>query len=415
MPLQQSGNSPFNLVLSTWFVMYLLGDRPGGLPNDFLTRGTSSLLVFDTILCDQDALEAEERFAGTWLSSDILVELKKEGILKPVNIRELLPSEFFEQLRNANIPQIVRAEAEAQLLAIGKGKKGLKSLKLSPLFTWLNQYMFTYLKIPDTSARYEWEENHFKPPRVSSLQLTPEFIDKMKQARKGQRLFVPTVEPLLPEFSLLPPIPANSEAREALRKNIDREKVALYRWIYGDPDMSRDKYHEFRLGPDFRHLDAKIDEPRRAQAWQNFELLLEFRGKTKDIRSNMQKIIADVLDGRRTRADVGAELHEQEEALNVYLPSARSLIWTLGLSGAGLALTIEAIISTLSHQVPALVDLGLDSFALLSGAYGTWGAASSLREHRTLRQRYPYAWFVREFRKVQETQRREHTPHRRRT
>lgn len=414
MTQQPNGNQPFDLVLSTWFVMYLLSDRPGGLPNDFLTRGTSSLLLFDTIICDQDALEAEERFAGTWLSSDLLVALKKEGLLKPVNIRELLPTAFFEQLSNANIPQIVRTEADAELLAIKKGGKNLKRLKLSPLFTWLNQYIFTGLNVPHTSARYEWEENHFKPPRISSLQLAPDLINKVKQARKGQRLFVPTVEPLLPEFSLLPPIPPNSEAREALRQNIDKEKVALYRWIYGDPDMPRDKYHEFRLGSDFRRLDAKIDDPRRAQAWQNFELLLKFRRQTKDIRSGMQKIIADVLDGKRTKGDVEAELREQQEALSLLLPTSPSLMWTLGLSGTGLALTIEAIISSLSHQIPMAVDLGLDSFALLSGSYGTWGAASNVHERHKLRQRYPYAWFIREFRKIQETQRRKQTPHRRR-
>jgi hypothetical protein len=255
--------------------------------------------------------------------------------LKPVNIRELLPTAFLEQLRNANIPQIVRAEADAELLTIRKGGKNLKRLKLSPLFTWLNQYMFTGLNIPKTSARYEWEEHHFKPPRISSLQLAPDLIDKVKQAKKGQRLFVPTVEPLLPEFSLLPPIPPNSEARDALRQNIDKEKVALYRWIYGDPDMPRDKYHEFRLSPDFRRLDAKIDDPRRAQAWQNFELLLKFRSRTKDIRSNMQKIIADVLDGQRTKADVEIELREQQEELSLLLPTSPSLVWTLGLSGVG--------------------------------------------------------------------------------
>ena len=53
------GDSP-QLLLSTWLIMYLRGDLPGGLPNDFLSRGTSTLLVFDKILCDRDALKAKK-------------------------------------------------------------------------------------------------------------------------------------------------------------------------------------------------------------------------------------------------------------------------------------------------------------------------------------------------------------------
>lgn len=84
------GNSDsFDLVLSTWFVMYLHEDLPGGLPNDFLSHGATALLVFDRVVCDENALAAEARFAGRWLSSDLLMELRQERLLHPVDMSSM--------------------------------------------------------------------------------------------------------------------------------------------------------------------------------------------------------------------------------------------------------------------------------------------------------------------------------------
>jgi len=405
------GSTSYELVLSTWFVMYLHGDRPGGLPNDFLSRGSSALLVFDKIICDKDALEAEERFRGTWLSSDLFMALKQEEILKPINMRTYLPQEFLNHLQDTGITQAALNMMEAELTTIKKGEKKPKDLQLPPLVTWLNHYMFMGLEIP-SSLLYEWQEHHFKVPPVAVQPFPqrplPGVPDVEEKTRREQQL-ISVLNALLPEFLLLPPLPLRGEAPAALRRNITREKPELYRWIYGDPEMPRDSYHEFRHGPDFRLVDAKIDEPRKAQAWQNFELLMRVREATKDIRAGVQKIISDVVHGQRTLADVRTELNVHQQELLSHLPSQRSITVDIGLAGTGFAVAVAEILGTLSGVIPGVSPIGPGLTA-----YEIWQAKAKRQQYRALRQRYPLAWFLRDFKNIQIVERTKATPRRRR-
>lgn len=401
-------NKQIELVLSTWFVMYLHGDRPGGLPNDFLSRGSSALLVFDTILCDKDALDAEERFKGTWLSSDLFLALKEEGILKPANMREYLPLEFLDHLRDTGLIEAALREMEAELAAINIGAKKTRDLQLPPLLTWLNHYMFMGLEIP-SSLLYEWQEHHFRVPRSATpmiRQPTPVLAEMEERVIQQQQL-VSVSRALLPEFSLLPSVPSKSEAAAGLRKNITREKPALYRWIYGDPTMPRDSYHEFRLGPDFRVVDAKIDEPRKPQAWQNFELLMKVREATKDVRIGVQAIITDVMYGRRTIKDVEAELNVHQQELLTHLSTQRSITVDIGLAGIGFAVAVAEVLGTLSGQIPGASPIGPGL-----AAYSLWQARAKRQQYRALRQSYPLAWFLRDFNDIQSAERMKTTPRR---
>jgi hypothetical protein len=58
-------------TLNTWGFMWFHDDpeirRAGGLPNDFLERGVAALLLFDRVIVDSDAFDAEMRFAGRWV------------------------------------------------------------------------------------------------------------------------------------------------------------------------------------------------------------------------------------------------------------------------------------------------------------------------------------------------------------
>lgn len=403
-----SGGREFELVLSTWFVMYLHGDRPGGLPNDFLSRGSSALLIFDKILCDKDALDSEERFVGTWLSSDLFSALEQEGILKPINMGEHMPQEFLDHLRDTGMAQAALKAMEVELAAIKKGEKKPKDLQLPPVLTWLNHYMFMGLEIP-SSLLYEWQEHHFKvPPSTISYPQQPisTMPDVEEKVRREQQL-VSVLKTLLPEFSLLPSPVSKGEAATALRRNIAREKPALYRWIYGDPSMPRDSYHELRLGPDFRLLDAKIDEPRKPQAWRNFELLVKVRKATKDVRAGVQTIISDVVHGRRTLADVRTELSIHQQELLSHLSSRRSITVDVGLAGVGFAVAVAEVLGTLSGAIPGVSPIGPGL-----AAYSLWQARAKRQQYHVLRQRYPLAWFLRDFKDIQAAERRKATPYR---
>ena len=309
---------PLQLALNTWFVMYLHeGERgkPGGLPNDFLSRGSAALLIFDNVLCDADALESERAFAGRWLSSDLFLALEQLGIMKPINMRANLSDTFLEHLRQDGWVQAARDMMDAEVKAIRRRQKTAQNLTLLPFITWLNHYMSMGLEMPNT-LRYEWQEHHFKPPRAylrditqvnQSRLLSEENISNLEEEQARSLRLHRAIGAVLPEFALLPPL-SSKEATDALRKNIAREKPTLYRWIYGDPDMPRGKYQELRHGPRYRILDSKIDEPRKPQAFQNLELLRKVRERTTDVRSGVQKIFGDVLEGNRTPEDVKAEL-----------------------------------------------------------------------------------------------------------
>ncbi len=401
--------TPHDLLLNTWFVMYLHGDRPGGLPNDFLSRGSSALLLFDTVFCDKDALESEERFTGNWLSSDLFLALKEEGILEPISMREYLPQEFLDHLRDTGMTQAALKTMEAELSVIKKGERKPQELQLPPFLTWLNHYMFMGLEIP-TSLLYEWQEYHFKVPPPAQLPLQKPTLElpDVEEARRQQQI-VSVLKALLPEFFLLPPLLPESEAFLALQRNITQEKPALYRWIYGDTEMPRDRYHELRLGPDFRSFDAKVDESRKALAWRNFEILMKARQATKDVRAGMQTIISDVVDERRTITDVEAEVRIHQEELLSHLPSQRSITVDITLAGIGFAVTIAEILGTLSGLVPGVSPIGLGL-----AAYGVWKARTERQQYHALRQRYPLAWFLRDFREIQRTELSKLIPRRRR-
>jgi hypothetical protein len=82
--------SQLNIVLSTWFLLYInepsSGVRTfGGLPNDFLTRGAASLLILDHVICDEDGLATES--AMPWVSSHIFKALRDENLLRPERLR----------------------------------------------------------------------------------------------------------------------------------------------------------------------------------------------------------------------------------------------------------------------------------------------------------------------------------------
>ncbi|MGA9596102.1 MAG: hypothetical protein WBV06_08090, partial [Acidimicrobiia bacterium] len=79
-------NFDWPIALNSWLFTSLAGGRPGGLPNDFLTRGSAALLIFDDVICDEQGLAAEEVFADRWLSAGLFRELRGDGILRPVDM-----------------------------------------------------------------------------------------------------------------------------------------------------------------------------------------------------------------------------------------------------------------------------------------------------------------------------------------
>lgn len=81
-----------NLLLSSRFYAYAKGGRPWGLPNHIWAEAPHMLILFDHLVCDEEAFKAEEdshRVLG-WVNSWLFVDLKAKGILVPVRMRDIV-------------------------------------------------------------------------------------------------------------------------------------------------------------------------------------------------------------------------------------------------------------------------------------------------------------------------------------
>ncbi|MCA9731524.1 hypothetical protein KC799_05320 [candidate division KSB1 bacterium] len=388
-------NNSFSLVLNSWLIMYLFGERPGGSPADFLSRGASSLLVFDTILCDEHALRADEPFVGKWLSSDIFAELKREGILKPINTLDYFDTKFLSHLDETGLKNAAKLVMENELQAMKIGKH--ENLELPKLLTWLNHYMFLGLNVPN-SLLYEWQESHFKFDIPKFPQSQTINTAELNKGITYTRDIFSVIKTMLPEISLLPPPIPGSDAENALHTNIEKEKYSLYRWILGDSQMSQQNYIDFRLGAGFTALDRKVDDSRKAQAWHNFNLLMKVREQTKDIRLGVQRIINDVVTGNRTIDDVKDELILSQQELMTHLPNVNRTKLDVGLATTGLAV---ALVGSLSGLIPPSIGLALGATDLIMAAKDVWESRKNVQELNDLRSNYPLAFLLRDFRHIQ--------------
>jgi hypothetical protein len=255
--------------------------------------------------------------------------------------------------------------------------------------------MFLGLDI-DNSLLYDWRENHF------SIQFDQSWYQKMndlpfseenQMLLKGQQVFS-VVNALLPKLSVLPPIPKDTQAYYLLQENIKRERNYLFRWICGDPSMTKEKYQEFRLDPEFTIKDLKIDQMRKAEAMNNLKILLRTREKTGDIREGVQEIIAEVIGGKRTINDVKDELIIHQRELLSYLPNQKDINIDISLASIGMAMSIAGwLVNFLPMTYAGSTLAAID---VVKGAYEVWQARAEKYEISSLRHKYPLAFLIRD-------------------
>jgi len=394
MGAQKADDLP--LVLNTWLVtQYLHGDRPGGLPNDFLSAGSAALLIFDEVWCDEDGLDAEERFEKTWLSSDLFMRLKRAGILVPKKLSRFMYDEVCQLVLQSGKFDSVRDAMQAELAKIRNRPSEVWDAPLLPEVMELNRLLFCALDLPDC-LRYDYQGGLFAQLVRSQQHVQARPASRgAKSVRDPQHEFEECLSLLAPGFHLLPELPAS--VRPRLEQNIAAERGNLYRWIYGDHDMPRDEYHKFRLGGNFRASDTAIDDERRSQADRNWDVLRWARDKTKDLRPQIRQTLLAVRRGASTVTDVKADLDKQLRELSQCLPDDMGAArWGLILAGVGLALT------GLAYSADVVDPTGTASALLRTAAGGlrvSGGVSATARYYRAraLRRRYPLALFVREF------------------
>lgn len=382
------------LALSTWFFLYLHPDRStGGLPAEFLTAGAPALLLFDTVACDQNALDWERPYAARWLSSQLWLALHDEGILRPVDMQRHAASKLLPHLRNSGIAGAALEMMHSELDAINSGRRHAERLAIPPAIKELNKVMFATLGIEMPNAiLYPGRENYFK----SRHRTTPGGFPGTMATSSGfrERRFYSALKVIVPPFTLLPPVPSGSDAANALRRSIQREKVLVLRYAFGDPDVRPQDILDYRLGSTFKADDERIDGPRRIIAERNLTRLRRLRHDTADVRASVRQILTDVANGQRTVSGISAELKTAQRVLAGHLPAARGVRFDLRLAKLAIAAAaLEGFAAAAGLHACGIPSLAVSSYEYLR-------RRSESHHLSDLRQRYPLAFFVGEVEKV---------------
>jgi len=386
-------STPRSLVLSTWFVMNIRGEAPGGLPADFLTHGAAALLLFDEVICDAEALNAERR-SYRWTSSRIFCDLEKARILRPVNLIGYVPKPFWDALETSGRADVVREAMCRRFERIHPTSTVPKrATGLPAIVRRTNNEIFSYgLAIP-AALRYDWCEHYFAAPRRRPKRALDDSSVRNECGDKERKRFfrlARVLNMMVPRISLIPPIRPNSDAAAALVEAKARESSALVRWICGDPTMNREAYHDFRLGGAFVELDKRIDSPRQNIALDNLDKLLRLREETKAVRGSVQRTIGQVVDGSRSVQDVQRELNDQLKAVCSHFIGKSKVASSCFVVGP--ELVYEVLREILPHLGRELPIVGIP-FKAAHVAEATCETVRNAFELRTLITDNPLAFF----------------------
>lgn len=371
-----------NLVLSTWFINFFHQEkRWGGLPNDFITRAPGALLIYDEVLCDEEALEAETTAAkrGRWITSELFVELRRARRLRTVSFRELIPSSFWsrpdiKQLQSQALETM--GEALSLLKRPGKRNKGAVGDRIKTLAS-INAYLFRSGPALE-GLKYNWQANLLKesgssPFRHVSSQESGLSVHSV--VKKVLRLGALDVQ-LVPDLTK-----QGSAALEAVKR---RERKLILRYMFGDRGLTHQHLEDIRYSDEFRDLDAIVDDPkRRKEAFRNLEKILRIHSDTKRVRASVQMAIADVLSGKKRPSDVEEEIRMQLLEIAKRAPSVKSLAppaW--GIAGP----VAEVGLEFAKEGVRAAV-------APIIGAVDFVRGVKEIRERRDLVDAYPLGHF----------------------
>ena len=312
---------PFQLALGTRFHRLIVDSAPGGLPSDFLSYASSTLLLCDKILCDQEAFDCEMDFAARkgrrsgWLSSLLFKELFEARILQPTDYRKLL-AVGVEACRAAGVDVQIRESMERKRAALLKGKRG-SALSIDPDLKSLDRGFLLELSnlgiIP-----YAWRENFLKPAPYGGISSERNDLSGFGLGRLT--VAFPHCPVLLSPAAMKE---VNPRAYDAIVENIEQERVPLALWMNDDSTWTRERYVELRLGPQFRSKDRMYDRAQEREARQNLDNLLRIRSRTTSERAAIQELLLLALTNRSSPDDVRKDLRAHEASFKAMSVSKR--------------------------------------------------------------------------------------------
>jgi hypothetical protein len=371
-------------MLNSWFMGYVLGRTPEGIPNDFLSRGAESLLVFDSVIVDRHALDSELEVADQWTTSAIFREMQRAGLF---DVREF-------EADVIGLAEPYRADAtwvatdRAQRLADRKRAP----MSIPPELLSLNHFIFTQLAGAAT-LRYDYHAAHLRlGDRIREYaQRLPAPPPGEEDLRVAADAVTPVLRILLPPIDLVPPL--SEQQREVMRANVRDERRQVTRLLLGDPAVTIDVYRDERMGGAFAASDSLIDTPeRRFEAMRRFERLMLLRERTRDARRDAQRILASVMRNERTLEDVLREAAAVRAEIEAHLDRAWRPTTSAVVQDSGLFLRVLTAIVALANPAVGAVTAGIE----LVRAWRASAENDLRREYeRELRRRAPFYWISR--------------------
>jgi hypothetical protein len=400
--VSQDDISPtLRLAIGTWFFKLLVGDSPGGLPADFFTYAASALLVFDEIICDVEAFESEMDFASghrgrtQWLSSTLYRELQQAGILRLVSYRAE-SREIIARFQAEGAAQRVSEIMEQERMKLRSNPRTAQR-PISPELRRLNACFLIELARKGL-APYDWREGHLRPAAMDKI-LSSTAARKNNDGggyglERAARLILPHVTVLQsPKWVAS----VDAAAYRGYRANVARERLPLYLWMYGDPEWTRAKYNEWRLGPEFRAADKAFDRAREAHARKNLEAVLKVRERTANERRAIQALLSRSIEQHLRPASLSRELEEHVQVYETLKGSHRIslnlVVATAGFAGLLVSATLQSLSSGLVGAEVAHMVEGTSTLAHLTGV------VQEVRHRAQAKKDEPIGWFVSEVRK----------------
>jgi hypothetical protein len=335
------------LLLSSRFYAYVQGTRPWGLPNHLWSDAPHMLILFDHLMCDRNALEAE-RLASQelgWVMSGLFQRLEKEGVLLGIETQPLV-CRAPKPPTHAQVPQLdsyYAAHVQSQLAI--------------PIFDWEGRTAKTATTLAPSATALR----KAKPGSAHALVK----LDYLWQV-------------IANPFQVVPPLTALSGAAAAAHVSLRKLEKPYWRELERGT-MDQPTYVQ-RLTR-FKALYKSIDDPVRKGAQARLDKLLKLRDKTTQERESLAPLILEASDDTK---DVAAFVVAVQKELARKVPSLFPAVATgTGKCLLGMA-TIAApwLLKMLGHPVPVPDATGVGPGITLSTS-----GASDIRKRLSERRR----------------------------
>lgn len=260
------------ILLSSHFYAYAKGRTPWGLPNYFWSEAPHLLVLFDKLLCDEEAFKAEKLAHDElgWVGSGLFVRLKREGVLETERMEQIV-------LKAQEPPPVLGVPARDSYYAI-RVQQHLQERMNAPLLV------------------FDWARSVTDTAQTMAPSISPAagYWGKMPDRASRKLRYISTV--IANQCSITPPLTSLTGAAA-------RGYVAVRQ--LEDPDWKQLENLEISQADYIDKLRAflnyykQIDRQLKAISESNFEKFIRFRDDTEKQRREIRPLIQEAFDQKK--------------------------------------------------------------------------------------------------------------------